>query len=425
VGETATSPGRTATATSDPVAVDDQPLPGNGVAPGIAGTARRLELLRASAGTWSQKPTAFAYQWQRCDDDGTNCVDIAGATQTTYRVVAADVGHALVVEVGASNASGTTTAASAPTAPVAAHLPYARNAPSIAGTAQVPNTLQLVRPLWEATPDTRWTIQWRRCDAAGANCADIAGANGQVYKLGSDDIDQTVRVLSIATNDDGTVTATSPASAVIKAPAPGFTTRPRLSITANPPQVGRTLLITHGVWVNDVATLTPTLWRCSPRCVAVDLAGAMSYTLVSADAGAVMLLSETATGAGGATTAWSTASYGPVRGTAVASVSLAAGASGAVVSSGGKALAGASVSAGSGARAAASSARSVRVTVRRRAAAGRRALRTWACRTPAAVDDRAPCTAAVTLRARVTVRLALAPGQRVQVVVAPVRRASK
>jgi hypothetical protein len=36
-----------------------------------------------------------------------------------------------------------------------------------------------------------------------------------------------------------------------------------------------------------------------------------------------------------------------------------------------------------------------------------------------------PCTSAVGLRARVTVRLALSRGQRVQIVVAPVRRASK
>ena len=43
---------------------------------------------------------AYTYQWERVDADGTsNPVDIAGATESTYRVIAADVGRRIRVKV--------------------------------------------------------------------------------------------------------------------------------------------------------------------------------------------------------------------------------------------------------------------------------------------------------------------------------------
>ena len=49
-------------------------------------------------------PIAYAYQWQRCDEDGTNCADILGATGPTYTLVPGDIDHVLRVDVTASNA---------------------------------------------------------------------------------------------------------------------------------------------------------------------------------------------------------------------------------------------------------------------------------------------------------------------------------
>jgi hypothetical protein len=61
--------------------------------------------------------------------------------------------------------------------------------------------------------------------------------------------------------------------------------------------------------------------------------------------------------------------------------------------------------------------------VLRRAAGARTGrLRAWACVASPSADDRTPCSPAVTLRARATLRLAVARGQRVRVVV--VRRRS-
>jgi hypothetical protein len=55
----------------------------------------------------------------RCDSSGGNCSLISGATATTYRPGAADVGSTLRVRITGSNSSGTLAVSSAPTAAVA------------------------------------------------------------------------------------------------------------------------------------------------------------------------------------------------------------------------------------------------------------------------------------------------------------------
>jgi Ca2+-binding RTX toxin-like protein len=71
-----------------------------------------------SFGTWADA-NGFSQKWRRCTaDDG--CVDIPGATGTTYVASAADVGSRLMVSVMASNATGSTWASSFWTAVVAA-----------------------------------------------------------------------------------------------------------------------------------------------------------------------------------------------------------------------------------------------------------------------------------------------------------------
>jgi hypothetical protein len=80
-------------------------------APGISGTPKVGQALTASNGTWSGA-SRFAYQWQRCDETGGACVDIAGATTQTYTLQAADSAHRIRVRVTASNARGSSSAMS-------------------------------------------------------------------------------------------------------------------------------------------------------------------------------------------------------------------------------------------------------------------------------------------------------------------------
>jgi hypothetical protein len=94
--------------------------PINATVPTIAGTAQVNQTLTATAGTWKNGPAKLAYQWQRCDAAGANCVAIPGATALTYVVQAGDVGATLRVTETATNAIASVTASSLQTAAVIA-----------------------------------------------------------------------------------------------------------------------------------------------------------------------------------------------------------------------------------------------------------------------------------------------------------------
>jgi hypothetical protein len=84
-------------------------VPKNTARPTITGTPVVGNTLTASNGTWTGAST-FSYQWQQCDQNGNNCVDIAGATGATYGVRSTDVGRELLARVKVSNRLGSTTA---------------------------------------------------------------------------------------------------------------------------------------------------------------------------------------------------------------------------------------------------------------------------------------------------------------------------
>ena len=84
--------------------------PVNVAAPTITGTPRVGQTLAASQGQWDGAPTAFFYQWLRCTNGADNCASVAGATQPTYALTAADLGARIRVEVVASNADGSSPA---------------------------------------------------------------------------------------------------------------------------------------------------------------------------------------------------------------------------------------------------------------------------------------------------------------------------
>lgn len=89
-------------------------------APQVSGTATEGDTLSVSQGTWSGSPTGYGYAWEDCDQTGAGCTVIAGASATTYALVAGDVGHTIRAIVTATNAGGSTSQASDPTAEVAA-----------------------------------------------------------------------------------------------------------------------------------------------------------------------------------------------------------------------------------------------------------------------------------------------------------------
>jgi hypothetical protein len=119
-------------ARSNPTAVvTTSAAPQNTTRPSITGDARVGEELTAEDGSWTNTPTSFAYQWQRCDIDATNCLPVAGATGKTYGVRNADLGFRLRVTVTARNANGSGSASSAVTPIVVPTVPVTNRRPTL------------------------------------------------------------------------------------------------------------------------------------------------------------------------------------------------------------------------------------------------------------------------------------------------------
>jgi hypothetical protein len=205
--------------------------PTNTAAPTITGTPRVGETLTAQNGTWSNNPTAFQYQWQRCNASGVSCVNITAAVQRTYTVTTADSGRTLRVRVTAVNAEGATNARSAATAVVPPNAgPQVSQRPSIEGEARVGEELALDAGTWTGDP-TSFAYQWQRCDVDALNCIDVGGATGETYGVRSADVGYRLRAEVTARNAQGSGTATSNLSAVV-APAVAPNSRPTISFVS-------------------------------------------------------------------------------------------------------------------------------------------------------------------------------------------------
>ncbi|HTQ67703.1 MAG TPA: hypothetical protein VMI13_03340, partial [Solirubrobacteraceae bacterium] len=121
---TAKNESGSATATSAQtslVAAAPLPAPVNTALPVISGSSVEGEKLKASSGSWSNSPTSFAYQWQRCNAAGGGCAAITAASSSSYTLTASDVSHTLRVAVTAKNEAGSATATSAQSALVTAN----------------------------------------------------------------------------------------------------------------------------------------------------------------------------------------------------------------------------------------------------------------------------------------------------------------
>jgi len=85
-------------------------------APSIAGVVQLGGTLSADPGIWSGAGAiAYAYQWERCSAEGTECAPITGADEAAYTVAGGDLSSALRVKVTASGPHGSETAFSAHT----------------------------------------------------------------------------------------------------------------------------------------------------------------------------------------------------------------------------------------------------------------------------------------------------------------------
>src|SRR5207248_2517547 len=115
----------------------------------------------------------------------------------------------------------------------------------------------------------------------------------------------TISASVTATNSAGSTTAVSAATGIVQAataPAstPANTSLPVISGTA---QVGSQLTASTGSWSGSPTSYAYQWWRCGADCSALTVATRRTYLLASADQGATIRASVTATNSAGSTVA--------------------------------------------------------------------------------------------------------------------------
>ena len=210
-------------------------------------------------------------------------------------LAAADLGQTIrVVETATKTAYNDATSTSTQTGVVATG-DFTNTSPvSITGTVKVGETLARSAASWTPGPDSR-AYQWRRCDNAGANCADLAGETGTSYTLVAADLGQTIRVVETASKTAYNDATSTSAQTVVVAPGDLTNTSP-VSITGTP-TVGASLTrVGRGLEPRPRLARLPVapLRRGGGNCA--DIAGATgtSYVLVGADFGQTIRVVETA-----------------------------------------------------------------------------------------------------------------------------------
>jgi hypothetical protein len=288
----------------------------NTVPPSIAGTPTQGQTLTLTPGTWTGA-TSTSNQWMYCTStDNTTCTTaIAGATGTTYLLGTTDVGRYIgVVETATDTDTATATVATQTSTsnaigPIAALPPAPVNTapPQISGTFIAGQVLAEGGDTWSNSP-TSFAYQWLRCTSGVCNKPITNGGNAQTYTIKpSADTGHTLEVQVTATNAGGSATATSAQTPVIATatPVPVNQAAPTISGTL---QVGQTLTEGAASWTNSPTGFAYQWLRCDSsraNCQAITGATAKTYTLTSTDLGATMQVAESATNAGGTSTAYS------------------------------------------------------------------------------------------------------------------------
>jgi hypothetical protein len=191
------------------------PTARNTSAPSVTGPAAVNQTLTTSTGSWATGGAPFSYQWQRCSSNGTGCVNIAGATASSYKLTSADSGQVVRSSVSATNVNGASAPAVSAGTAVVVDVPAVTKAPHISGKAKVGKKLSGNAGSWTFSP--AFTYQWLRCNAHGGSCSSIHAATHSTYKLTKRDARHRLRLSVTASNAAGSKTAVSSSTARVPA----------------------------------------------------------------------------------------------------------------------------------------------------------------------------------------------------------------
>jgi hypothetical protein len=263
--------------------------------PTITGAELVGEILTATPASVTGNPTPdITWQWERSGSP------ISGATNSTYLLVAADIGETITVVQTATNSEGSDAAESAATGVIGDALtaPVINGLPTITGAELVGEILTATPAsvTGNPTPDITW--QWERSGSP------ISGATNSTYLLVAADIGETITVVQTATNSEGSDAAESAATGVIGD-----------ALTA--PVINGLPTITGAELVGEILTATPAsvtgnptpdiTWQWERSGSPISGATNSTYLLVAADIGETITVVQTATNSEGSDTAESAA----------------------------------------------------------------------------------------------------------------------
>ena len=259
-----------------------RPLLESTVQPAISGPPVEGKTVQVSTGTWSPTPTKVTYTWERCNGNGRICAAIPTATGNSYTLVAADIGHALLVLVQATfgTTSQNTFSTATPAAVNASVVgPTFIASPGIMGTAAQGQQLTAATGIWKGVGPVGYGFQWYRCDETGNRCGSIHGATGATYRLVARDAGQTIGLTVRATDSTGAVAAYASLIGPIAGQtiALAATAQPAIAGTA---KTGETLTVSNGAWTAAPTAYTYSWLRCNLNgrlCAQVPAATSATY----------------------------------------------------------------------------------------------------------------------------------------------------
>jgi hypothetical protein len=176
--------------------------------------------------------------------------------------------------------------------------PQAAGQPVISGVANEGRVLTASNGSFSGTGPFNYAYRWLRCPSTGGGgngegCTAISGATFKRYTVRSADVGHRLRVRVTAANSEGSATATSNASGVVR---PASTTGPPRNTSApsvsGSAQVGQTLTADNGSWSGlQPITFTYHWRRCNSAgtsCADISGATAKTYVLSAVDQGTTL-----------------------------------------------------------------------------------------------------------------------------------------
>jgi hypothetical protein len=165
----------------------------------------------------------FTFQRHRCNNVGTGCVPIIGASNRNYTLTDEDIGGKVcATATGKAAGGGTTSDCGTRSDIVLAPNPVQTAPTTMAGNAYVGDTLVSGVGGWKF-PGTTYARQWESCNPDGSSCATINGAKAATYLVKTADLGKRLRVrISVDSNGantfPGPVEVFTPLSEVVTSP---------------------------------------------------------------------------------------------------------------------------------------------------------------------------------------------------------------